>query len=62
MVETSIGISATPLIVEESIFDPVLGIITGTVYGGVKIFDKIRHRNKEDYTIDALTDDKEEEK
>ena len=61
MVSTSIGISgAAPLIIgEESILDPVLGVATGIVYGGMKIFDKIRHKNKDDYTIDALTNEEE---
>lgn len=45
MVESSIGISAIPLIAEESIIDPVVGVVTGAVYGGMKIFDKIRHKN-----------------
>lgn len=45
MVESSIGISAVPLIAEESIIDPIVGVVTGTIYGGMKIFDKIRHKN-----------------
>mgnify|MGYP003327787690 CR=1 FL=1 len=45
MVESSIGISAVPLIAEESIIDPIVGVVVGTIYGGMKIFDKIRHKN-----------------
>lgn len=56
MVESSIGISAAPLIAEESIVDPITGVVIGAVYGGMKIFDKIRHKNRDDYKIDALTD------
>lgn len=61
MVQSSIGISAMPLIAEESIMDPVVGIISGIAYGGYKIFDKIRGRNNDEYVIDALTNDNNEE-
>jgi hypothetical protein len=62
MVESSIGIPAAPLIAEESVFDPILGVATAVVYGGIKIFDKIKHKNKDDYTIDAMTDGNKDEK
>lgn len=57
MVESSVGISAPLLIGEESILDPVVGAITGTIYGGLRIFDKIRHKNKDDYSIDVLVNE-----
>lgn len=57
MVESSIGVS-TPLIIgEESLVDPVVGIITGIAYSGMKIYDKIRHKGKDDYSIDVLVDE-----
>ena len=61
MVQSSIGISgAAPLIIgEESILDPLVGITAGLAYAGMKIFDKIRHKNKDDYTIDAMTNEEE---
>lgn len=59
MVNSSIGISAPLLIGEESLIDPVVGIVTGIAYGGLKIFDKIRGRNNDEYVIDALTNDEE---
>ena len=59
MVESSIGISAPLIIGEESLFDPVVGVVTGIAYGGLKIFDKIRGRNNNDYVIDALTNEEE---
>jgi hypothetical protein len=59
MVESSIGISAGPLIAEESIVDPVVGLVTGIGFGLSKIVSKIRNKNKDDYTIDALTNEEE---
>lgn len=59
MVQSSIGIGVVPLIAEESILDPLVGIVAGIAYGGHKIYDKIRHKNKDDYTIDALTNEEE---
>lgn len=57
MVESSVGISGPLLIGEESILDPVVGIVTGIAYGGIKIYDKIRNKNKEDYSIDVLVNE-----
>jgi hypothetical protein len=57
MVESSIGVSAPLIIGEESVIDPVVGVITGIAYGGMKIYDKIRHKNKDDYSIDVLVDE-----
>jgi hypothetical protein len=64
MVQSSIGISgAAPLIIgEESILDPLVGITAGLTYAGMKIFDKIRHKNNDDYSLDAPTNDIEERK
>lgn len=59
MVESSIGISAPLIIGEESLLDPVVGVVTGIAYGGLKIFDKIRGRNNDEYVIDALTNEEE---
>lgn len=61
MVESSVGISAPLLITEESVLDPLLGVVTGTIYGGIKIFDKIRHKNKDDYSIDVLVDEEQKQ-
>lgn len=61
MVESSIKVSAPLLIGEESILDPIVGVVTGTIYGGMKIFDKIRHKNKDDFSIDVLVDEEEKE-
>mgnify|MGYP006293195449 CR=1 FL=1 len=60
MVESSIGVSAVPLIAEESILDPIIGVVTGITYGGYKIYDKIRGRNNDDYSIDVLTTNEEQ--
>lgn len=62
MVESSIGISVAPLIAEESILDPLLGVGVGVIYGGIKIYDKIRHKNKDEYTLtDNRKDNRTEE-
>lgn len=61
MVESSIGISAGPLIAEELIVDPVVGLVTGIGFGLSKIVNKIRNKNKDDYTIDALTEEEKKE-
>lgn len=61
MVKSSIGVSAPLLIGEESILDPVVGIITGIGYAGTKIFNKIRHKSKDDYSIDVLVNEEEKE-
>lgn len=60
MVESSIGVSAVPLIAEESVLDPIVGVVTGIAYGGYKIYGKIRGRNNDDYSIDVLTTNEEQ--
>lgn len=59
MVQSSIGIGVVPLIAEESILDPIVGVVAGIAYGGHKIYDKIRGRNNDDYSLDAPTNEEE---
>ena len=39
--------------------DPVVGVITGIAYGGMKIYDKIRHKSKDDYSSDVLVNEEQ---
>jgi hypothetical protein len=61
MVQSSIGIGVVPLIAEESILDPIVGIAAGVTYGAYKIYDKIRGRNNDDYSLDAPTNEERKE-
>ena len=62
MVQSSIGIGVVPLISEEAVLDPLVGVVAGIAYGSYKIYEKIRGRNNDDYSLDAPTNDIEERK